>query len=165
MFGRPNNNDGTLNEAWESVNITRVTPPPGFQLFYQDDSGLIPVSGIRLHKKVANSFGQVLTGIWNHVKTDLGSSASDNDIRKRLHDLRLDQHSGGFNYRVIHGTGSLSLHSYGIAIDWDADHNPQGHFSHTIPDWWYDIWAAHGWVDGRHFSNPDPMHVQFASGA
>jgi hypothetical protein len=165
MFGRPNNNDGTLNEAWENANITLVRPPDGWQLFYQDDDGLKPVSGIRLNKNVADGFGQVLTDIWNHVKTDLGGSASDNDIRKRLHDLRLDQHSGGFNYRVIHGTGRLSLHSYGIAIDWDADNNPQGHTSHTIPDWWYDIWNAHGWVDGRHFSNPDPMHVQFASGA
>ena len=83
----------------------------------------------------------------------------------RLHDLRLDQHSGGFNYRVIHGTGRLSLHSYGIAIDWDADNNPQGHSTHTLPGWWYEIWKTHGWIDGRHFSNPDPMHVQFATGA
>ncbi|MFZ1219617.1 MAG: M15 family metallopeptidase [Chthoniobacterales bacterium] len=165
MFGRPNNNDFTLNEAWESDNITLVRPPDGWQLFYQDDNGLKPVSGIRLHRKVADGFRAVLTDIWNHVNADLGGNASENDIRKRLHDLRLDQHSGGFNYRVIHGTGKLSLHSYGIAIDWDADHNPQGHSSHTMPVWWYDIWNAHGWVDGRHFTNPDPMHVQFASGA
>ena len=165
MFGRPNNNDGTLNEGWEHANIVRVKPPAGWQLLYQDDNGPVPVSGINLHQKIAGTFGEVLTDIWNHVKADLGNNASDSDIRQRLHELRLDQHSGGFNYRPIHGTGKLSLHSYGIAIDWDADHNPQGHSSHTMPDWWFKIWNDHGWVDGRHFSNPDPMHVQFASGA
>jgi hypothetical protein len=165
MFGRPNNNDGTLNEAWEQDNIALVVPPAGWQLFYQGDEGLVPVSGIRIHRKLADNFQQVLTDIWNRVKVDLGGNASESDIRKRLHDLRLDQHSGGFNFRFIAGTSKFSLHSYGIALDWDADHNPQGHSSHTLPNWWYDIWKAHGWTDGRHFSNPDPMHVQFATGA
>lgn len=165
MFGKPNNNDGTLNEGWEHDNIKLVAPPAGWQLFFQGDDGLSPVSGIRIHRKLTESFQRVLTEIWNHVNTDLGGSASESDIRKRIHDLRLDQHSGGFNYRMIHGTSKLSLHSYGIAIDWDADNNPQGHSSHTLPDWWYDIWNAQSWTDGRHFSNPDPMHVQFATGA
>jgi hypothetical protein len=165
MFGKPNKSDGTLNEAWEQDNIARVAPPPGWQLFYQDDNGLVPVSAIRIHRKLAGSFQQVLNDIWDHVKSDLGSDVTDIDIRKRLHELRLDQHSGSFNFRPIRGKNALSLHSYGIAIDWDANHNPQGDLSHTLPDWWYDIWHAHGWTDGRHFSNPDPMHVQFATGA
>src|SRR3954453_7795748 len=29
----------------------------------------------------------------------------------------------------------------------------------------YGIWKAHGWADGRKFPAPDPMHVQFATGA
>lgn len=165
VFGRPNNNDGTLNEAWEHDNIIRVAPPAGWQLYYQDDDGPRPVSGINLHKKLARNFQGVLSEIWDRVKNDLGGKPSDAAIRTRLHDLRLDQHSGGFNYRPIHGMGKLSLHSYGIAIDWDADNNPQGHSTHTLPNWWFDIWNAHGWTDGRHFSNPDPMHVQFATAA
>jgi hypothetical protein len=165
MFGRPNNNDGTLNEGWEQENIKLIAPPAGWQLYFQGDHGSTPVPGIRIHRKLAESFQQVLTAIWNRVKADLGGNASETDIRKRIHDLRLDQHSGGFNFRVIHGTSKLSLHSYGIAIDWDADNNPQGHSSHTLPNWWYEIWNNRGWSDGRHFDNPDPMHVQFATGA
>jgi hypothetical protein len=166
MFGKPNNNDGTLNEAWESQNIRHVTPPTGWQLYYQDDDhGPVPVSSIRIHRKLEESFRSVLTAVWNHAQVQLGGTPSDSAIRQWLHERRLDQHSGGFNFRSIHGTSRLSLHSYGIAIDWDADHNPQGHSTHSLPDWWYDIWRNNGWSDGRHFSNPDPMHVQFAAGA
>lgn len=166
MFGKPNNNDGTLNEAWESQNIRHVTPPTGWQLYYQDDDhGPVPVSSIRIHRKLEETFHKVLTAIWDHARVQLGGTPSDSAIRQWLNERRLDQHSGGFNFRFIHGTNRLSLHSYGIAIDWDADHNPQGHSSHSLPDWWYDIWRNNGWSDGRHFPTPDPMHVQFATGA
>src|SRR5262249_51548130 len=142
-------------------NITRVAPPAGWQLYYQSDDVPIPVSGINLHKKIGPLFQQVLSDIWNKVKADLGGNASDNDIRKRLHELRVDQHSGGFNYRPIGNTQKLSMHAYGIAIDWDADHNPQGNPNHTLPDWWYDCWNKREWTDGRHFPKTDPMHVQY----
>lgn len=165
VFGRPNNLDGTLNELWESQNIIRVIPPPGWQLYYQDDSGPVAVSGIRLHRKLEDNFRSVLSSVWSHAKGEIGGQASDDEVRQWLHERQLDQHAGGFNFRPIAGTNRLSLHSYGIAIDWDADHNPQGGPSRTLPTWWYDIWHAHGWSDGRHFSNPDPMHVQFATGA
>lgn len=166
MFGQPNNRDGTLNEAWESENIRRIAPPSGWQLYYQDDDrGLVPMSSIRIHRKLEENFRSVLAAIWSHAAEEIGSGGSNDTIREWLHARRLDQYAGGFNYRVIHGTNRLSLHSYGIAIDWDADHNPQGHSSHTLPDWWYGIWQAHGWSDGRFFGIPDPMHVQFATGA
>ena len=50
MFGNPANSDGTLNEAWEGANIRKVAPPDGWHLFYQADTGLVPVSGIRMHR-------------------------------------------------------------------------------------------------------------------
>jgi len=128
-FGKPNNGDGTLNEAWESENIKRVAPPAGWRLFYQDDDrGPVPVSGIRLHRKLEASFQSVLSAVWSRARAEIGSGASDDAIRLWLNDRRLDQHTGGFNYRPIRGSSRLSLHSYGIAIDWDAKHNPQGSF-------------------------------------
>lgn len=166
-FGKPNNRDGTLNEAWEAENIRRIEPPAGWQLYYQDDDrGLVRVSGIRLHHKLEDSFRDVLSEVWDHARREIGTAASDDAIRAWLHERRLDQHVGGFNYRPIRGGSTrLSLHSYGIAIDWDGEHNPQGRSRYTLPDWWYAVWSAHGWSDGRHFSPPDPMHVQFATGA
>lgn len=74
---------------------------------------------------------------------------------------------GGYNFRASTGdANNLSLHSYGIAIDWNPLNNPHKKpLAETLPNWWYQIWAQNGWTDGRHFLTPDPMHVQFATGA
>lgn len=166
MFGNPANSDGTLNEAWEGANIRKIPPPDGWLLYYQSDSGLVSVSGIRMHRLLEDSFVAVLDDIWSNVAARLGPGASNDQIRKWLHTKRLDQHGGGFNFRKITGGSRPSLHSYGIAIDWDPDHNPrQRPLTKTLPDWWYAIWKDHGWHDGRRFPTPDPMHVQFATGA
>ena len=166
MFGNPANSDGTLNEAWEGANIRKVAPPDGWRLYYQADNGLVAVSGIRMHRLLRDIFVAVLDDVWAYAKQQVGNSATDDEIRAWLHQQRLDQHGGGFNFRPITGGHQLSLHSYGIAIDWDPEHNPRKNpLTRTLPDWWYDIWAAHGWSDGRHFNTPDPMHVQFATGA
>ena len=166
MFGNPANSDGTLNEAWEGANIRKVAPPDGWELYYQSDSGLVKVSGIRMHRLLRDSFVAVLDEVWEHARHEIGGSATNDQIRAWLHQQRLDQHGGGFNFRKITGGSKLSLHSYGIAIDWDPEHNPRKRpLTRKLPDWWYDIWKTHGWSDGRHFSTPDPMHVQFATGA
>jgi hypothetical protein len=166
MFGNPANADGTLNEAWEGENIRKIAPPDGWQLFYQSDNGLVAVSGIRMHRLLEDSFHAVLDEIWDHAKQQVGNAADAKAIRDWLHQQRLDQHGGGFNFRPITGGTSLSLHSYGIAIDWDPENNPRKKpLTVALPDWWFDIWHAHGWSDGRHFTTPDPMHVQFATGA
>ena len=167
MFGNPANLDGTLNEAWEGSSIRKIAPPDKWRLYYQDDQrGLVPVSGIRMHKLLKDVFVAALDDIWDFAKQEIGGGRSDDQIRKWLHNKRVDQHGGGFNFRKITGGSKLSLHAYGIAIDWDPDHNPRKRpLTKTLPDWWYDIWAKHGWTDGRKFPTPDPMHVQFATGA
>ena len=166
VFGNPAKANGNLNEAWEAANIRRVPPPGAWELFYQDDKGPVKVSGIRMHKLLADSFVLVLDDVWQHAKGEVGSGATDEKIRAWLHKRRFDLHGGGFNFRKITAGSGLSLHSYGIAIDWDPLHNPrQKPLTRVLPDWWYDIWKSHGWSDGRHFNTPDPMHVQFATGA
>jgi hypothetical protein len=166
VFGHPANADGSLNEHWEEQNILRVIPPAGWQLYYQDDHrGCVPVSGIRLHRLVAGSFQSVLREIWDVATARMGGAPDDHAVRQWLHVRRLDQHGGGFNFGTFAGKAELSLHSYGIAIDWDPDFNPAGTHKPTLPDWWYEIWRKHGWQDRRDLAEPDPMHVQFATGA
>ncbi len=166
IFGNPANSDGTLNEAWEGENIRKIAPPNGWQLFYQADTGLVRVSGIRIHRLLEDSFIAVLDDVWAYAKAEIGSAATDDQVRAWLHQRRLDQHGGGFNFRKITGGTKLSLHSYGIAIDWDPEHNPRKKpLTKTLPDWWFEIWKNHGWTDGRRYPTPDPMHVQFATGA
>jgi len=167
VFGNPAKANGTLNKTWQDQNIQVVKPPGAWKLFFQQSkTSLIKVSGISMHKLLADSFRQVLEEIWQHAQTEAGAGATDDQIRAWLHERRLDVHGGGFEFRPITGGANLSLHSFGIAIDWDPLHNPrQKPLKFTLPEWWYEIWKKHGWSDGRHFSMPDPMHVQFATGA
>lgn len=173
LFGNPAASSGSVNLAWENDNIKLVLPPQGWTLYYQEDHDIVPSRGIRMHKLLEESFQEVMTEIWNHarieVKKAIGydhtTSEYDELTRKWLHERHLDIHGGGFNYRKKRSGSHLSMHSYGIAIDWDPLHNPRGHSGEkTLPNWWYEIWHLHGWHDGRHFPTPDPMHVQFASG-
>lgn len=166
VFGNPANTNGSLNHAWQAANIAPVTPPPGWQLYYQDHPGAItPINGLSMHVKLHDSFRAVLGQIWNHVAGIVGPATPD--IQTYLHQNRLDLTAGCFNFRPnTSNPHVLSMHSYGIAVDWDAVNNPRGKPMHqTLPDWWYAIWNANGWSDGRHFGTPDPMHVQYATGA
>jgi D-alanyl-D-alanine carboxypeptidase-like protein len=166
VFGNPARRDGMLNEAWEGENIRKVAPPDGWELFYQSDEGLVRVSGVRMHRLLEDSFHAALEDVWAEALRRLGGGASNADVRAFLHELRLDQHGGGFNFRKITGGRALSLHAYGIAIDWDPEHNPRRKpLTQALPDWWFAIWNRRGWSDGRGFATPDPMHVQFATGA
>lgn len=166
LCGNPSQPNGMLDPAWEAANIVLVKPP-GWALWYQGDSGPVPSRGIRMHRVVRESFLDVMADVWRHATNE----APLNPV-KWLHERRLDLHGGGFTYRAITGGKALSLHAYGIAIDWDPAHNPRGHAAngigplpYTYPEWAYEIWASHGWSDGRHFLVPDPMHVQAAVGA
>jgi len=168
LFGNPLNPDGTLNHAWEDANIEIVIPPNGWRLYYQNaPNALMSISGIRIHKLLVDIFIPVMQDIWDYAKQQLSKSSSDDEVRSWLHRNRLDQTGGGFNFRNSTGDiTKLSLHSYGIAIDWDPANNPhENPLTKTLPDWWYNIWNKYGWSDGRHFHTPDPMHVQFATGA
>lgn len=165
LFGKPAKANGMLDEGWEAANIRRVPPPNGWEFYYQGDNGVVKVSGIRIHKLLRDSFTAVLDEVWDHAKHEVTGTATDDKVRAWLHKYRLDLHGGGFNFRKVTGGSGLSLHSYGIAIDWDPSHNPRKKpLTRTLPDWWYEVWASHGWSDGRHFNTPDPMHVQFATG-
>ncbi len=168
-FGSPANRDGTLDSHWEDENIVAGRPREPWTLYYQSDKRGLVLLPIRIHKLLQESFQEVLSEIWEFAAGQIGGRPTLPEIQKWLHDRRLDQHGGGFNFRPITDGASLSLHSYGIAIDWDPDHNPRqkkgAALKTTLPSWWYDIWTKHGWSDGRNFTHRDPMHVQFATGA
>jgi hypothetical protein len=82
--------------------------------------------------------------------------------------LGLHLFGGSLNVRKMRGGSSYSMHSWGIAIDFDPErnqlnwHKPAARLSHTdaIPFW--KAWEDAGWVSLGRERNFDWMHVQAA---
>jgi len=112
------------------------------------------VSGISIHEKCADSLERVLA--------DIRSSYSDQEIA----DLRLDHYGGSYNPRKMRNGSKWSMHSWGIAIDWDPAHNKlkDNHTKASMAaaefDPWWSAWEKEGWLSLGRERNFDWMHVQ-----
>ncbi len=68
----------------------------------------------------------------------------------------------------MRGGQSYSMHSWGIAIDFDPERNqlkwgrPRARLSHSDAAPFWDAWEAEGWVSLGRARNFDWMHVQAA---
>jgi hypothetical protein len=110
-----------------------------------------------LHKKVAESASRVFANV-----RDTYSNA---DIKS----LGLHLFGGSLNVRKMRGGNRYSMHSWGIAIDFDPIRNqlktksPHARLSHAdaVPFW--EAWEAEGWVSLGRARNFDWMHVQAAN--
>lgn len=67
----------------------------------------------------------------------------------------------GYSNRPIAGTSVPSNHSWGLAIDLDAQDYPQGQTKVHPPQWIMDIWSFLGFDNGVVWSHPDPMHYEY----
>lgn len=85
-----------------------------------------------------------------------------------IHRLGLDQFGGCLNVRKMRNSRTLSMHSWGIAIDWDADRNPlratsqTAEFAKPAYDKFLDLWEDEGFISLGRARNYDWMHVQAA---
>ncbi|RED16852.1 M15 family metallopeptidase [Parasphingopyxis lamellibrachiae] len=85
-----------------------------------------------------------------------------------LRNLGLDLFGGSLNVRNMRGGKALSMHSWGIAIDFDPAHNAlrwgRDRARMAGPDYaaFLDIWEAQGWISLGRERNYDWMHVQAA---
>lgn len=83
---------------------------------------------------------------------------------------------GGYNCRMIAGSTSWSVHSWGAAVDTNWQRNPRGQdywngrgadgTDHRmyIPDVWRGSYPGHRFFWGLNFSTtPDPMHFQYVT--
>jgi hypothetical protein len=101
----------------------------------------------------------------------------ESDLPSRPGYLLVDSQSWGYDCRGVMGNSSTpSIHSWGMAIDENAEENPQQyvpagvHFAdykivHTMPLWVPALWARYGWTwGGAYASSPvDPMHLECMS--
>jgi len=150
FYGNPRGFGGEPSGAWEATNIIRIVPP--YQMFFAGQ----PVSTIRVHKKCADAFMAALTAINHAAKGDA----------KLLSESGANIFGGSYNYRVMRGGSSLSMHSYGCAIDLDPARNG---FHDTTPNFLKYPFVIKAFEDagavwGGHWKGRscDGMHFQFA---
>lgn len=111
---------------------------------------------IMVHKKVAASAAMALNKI---------AIAYSEPERKAL---GIDLFGGSLNVRRMRGGSSYSMHSWGIAIDFDPErnqlnwHRPQARLSHGDAEAFWMAWEDEGWVSLGRACNFDWMHVQAA---
>lgn len=140
IFGKPGDESNLVNIK------------PAYQLYYCGT----PVKTIRVHKAIAKDVQAALSEILAHYGID--------NIKR----LGLDQYSGSYNYRKSTNANSLSMHAWGIALDFAAEKNtysmkkPNASLSKPECEMWWKIWEKHGAVSLGRECNYDWMHLQFA---
>ncbi len=133
-----------------SKRLVRIVPP--YPLYY--DGG--KVSSLAVHELVADDVVEALQEV-----LDVYGYA-------RIKELGLDQYGGCYNYRKTTGGSTLSMHAWGIALDFCPDGNgmndraPEASLSREECRAWWDIWERHGAVSMGRARGFDWMHVQFA---
>lgn len=150
FYGNPDNNsDGLADAKWESENLTRIIPP--YAMYWSWTKGTL-VKSIVLHKKCAEQFRLALDGIGKHYTPD----------QLALH--QLNQCGGGYNFRLMRGSNSLSVHSYGAALDLAPEKNWLGRKWDErlgmMPLKAVEIFSDHGIRWGGLWSRPDAMHFE-----
>lgn len=126
---------------------------PAYQLYYDGK----PVRTIRVHHLIAPHVREALREILDFYGMD--------EIRR----LGLDQYGGSYNHRPTVSGKSLSMHAWGIALDFAPRTNayalksPRATLSHPDCIPWWQIWEKHGAVSLGRQRNFDWMHLQFAT--
>lgn len=141
FYGEPGKNQATLE-----------SPYP----LYLDWDLSKKISRFSIHEKCHDSALRVMHRVLEHYGL------------QTIHRLGLDQFGGCLNVRKMRGGTRLSMHSWGIAIDWDADRNPLRASNKTAllarPECsvFLDLWEEEGWISLGRERNFDWMHVQAA---
>lgn len=134
-------------------NQTLIDLPYSHRLSWQ--TGTV-ITRFQCHEKVHDSLHRVLTRVLDRYGLE--------EIRR----LRLDLWGGCFNDRSMRGGTRHSMHSWGIAIDYDPDRNrlqwgrDRAVFAKSEYDAWWKLWEQEGWVSLGRTRNFDWMHVQAA---
>ena len=114
------------------------------------------VRRLTCHEQVKDALVRILQRTLEHYGMD------------RVRELGLDLFGGCFNERKISGGSKASMHSWGIAVDMDPDHNglkvhkPQARLSGADYDAFWQFVEEEGGVSLGRERDYDWMHFQFA---
>lgn len=140
-----------FGKAGDESNLVSVKP--AYPLYFEGKK----VSTVRVHKLIAR-----------HVEAAFKEIA-EAYTAEEIHALGLDDYSGSFNHRTTASGKSLSMHSWGIALDFAASKNAYSQTRKTASlarpecEKFWQIWESHGAVSLGRERDYDWMHLQFAS--
>lgn len=141
FYGKPGENQTTL-----------VSPYP----LYLDWDLSKSIKKFSIHEKCHDSAQRVMNRVLSHYGP------------QKVHEMGLDQFGGCLNVRRMRGGTRMSMHSWGIAIDWDADRNQlrftkaKAQFGKAEYSKFLDLWEEEGWISLGRERDYDWMHVQAA---
>lgn len=144
-------NKSIFGEAGCEDKLVNVKVPEKYPLKY----GNTPVKSIRIHKLAADRLEAALKDIINHYGDDIEKVAP-----------AICKYDGSYNFRKARNSSSQSVHSWGLAMDFDAANNtmkmsaPKARLSQDIYKPFFDIFEHHGFLSLGRRSNMDWMHVQ-----
>lgn len=134
-------------------NQTRIALPYPHKLAWKTTT---IINGFQCHEKVHDSLHRVLSRVLDSYGLE--------EIRR----LRLDLWGGCLNVRKMRGGTRYSMHSWGIACDYDPSRNrlkwgrDRAALAKPEYDMWWRLWEEEGWVSLGRTRNLDWMHVQAA---
>lgn len=114
------------------------------------------IQRITLHEKVADSALRAMDKVFARYGID------------GIKELGLDLFGGSLNVRRMRGGSQYSMHSWGIAIDFDPERNglrtnrPDARLSQSDCVAFWDAWESEGWTSLGRARDFDWMHVQAA---
>lgn len=131
-------------------NLISLLPP--YPLLYEGKA----VRSIRVHRLIARHVQEALQEVLAHYGEE------------QITRLGLNLYGGSYNYRACRSGHALSMHAWGIALDFSPAANaqqykaPRATLSHPDCRVWWEIWEAHGAVSMGRSRDYDWMHLQFA---
>lgn len=134
----------------ESV-LVNVPVPENYPLKYEGKK----VKSIRIHKLAADRLEAALKDIIKHYGEDIEKVAPGACV-----------YDGSYYFRNTRNSSSTSVHSWGLALDFDAGNNslktkaPQARLSQEIYKPFWDILEHHGFLSLGRRQNSDWMHCQ-----
>lgn len=140
-----------FGKAGDESNLVSVKVPENYPLKYDGKR----VKTIRVHKLAADRLEAALQDIIDHYGEDIESVAPGACV-----------YSGSYYFRNTRGGSSASIHSWGLALDFDAGNNglrtkwKNARLGQPIYKPFWDILEHHGFLSLGRRQGTDVMHCQ-----
>ena len=140
-----------FGKAGDESQLVNIVPP--YPLYFDGKK----CKTIRVHRLIAPAVKNALDDILDHYGLN------------KIKELGLDQYSGSFSNRKTTTGSAMSMHAWGIALDFAAatngysTHKPKATLSIPECEKFWEIWESYGAVSLGREKDFDWMHLQFAS--